>query len=50
VDLGQDSEFGEPISVNGVGHRFSVFAGNRSDHSIVGEGICDAKDKLFVTV
>jgi hypothetical protein len=37
-------------SVHGIGHRFSVFAGNFTDHSILGESICDEKDKFFVTV
>jgi len=50
VYLRRNSEFCEPNSVNGISHRSSLLVGNRSDPSVLGKSIHDAKDKFFVTV
>ncbi len=47
--LRRNSKFGKPVIENGIHHRFSFLVGDRSDHSVLSESVCDAKDKFFIT-
>jgi hypothetical protein len=50
VNLGRNSKLQKPISVDGIGHRFTILAGNCSDHSVLSKCIRNAQDKFLVTV